>query len=128
MLMIIQNDILGWAAFIVAIFSCSYILLKRLKMHNRNFKINLRKLLGCHCYLGIIATIIAFIHVGDNLYSISFTPGYVSLFFMVLLSISGIILKYMKGHKKIWRYIHIVSAIIFAISLMFHILEYHFFS
>jgi len=128
MLMIIQKDILGWAATIFVIFSCSYILLKRLKMHNPNFKINLRKLLGWHCYLGIISTIIAFIHVGDNLYYISFTAGYVSLFSMLLLSISGIILKYVKGYKKVCRYIHIILTIIFMISLICHIMEYHFFN
>lgn len=129
MLIGMQKDILGWIALIIALLSCIYILLKRLKMYNSNFKINLRKFLGWHCYLGLISTIIAFVHVGSSLYLISFSAGYLCLFSLFLLSISGIILKYVKGlclkHKRACRYIHIVLAIIFAITLIFHILEYH---
>lgn len=125
----IQQDILGWIALIIVLLSCSYILLKRLKMYNSNFKLNLRKFLEWHCYLGIISTIIAFVHVGNNFYTISFSVGYISLFSMFLLSISGIILKYLKGiplkYKRICRYIHIILTIIFAITLILHILEYH---
>lgn len=125
----IQQDILGWIALIIVLLSCSYILLKRLKMYNSSFKLNLRKFLGWHCYLGIISTIIAFVHVGNNLYTISFSVGYISLFSMFLLSISGIILKYLKGlpleYKRVCRYIHIILTIIFAITLILHILEYH---
>lgn len=128
----IQRDILGWVALIIVLLCCSYFLIKRIKMHNPNLKINLKKILQWHCYLGLVSTIIAFVHVGNNLYSITFSAGYIGLFSMFLLSISGIALKYFKGiplkYKKACRYIHIVLTIIFVMSLVFHVLEYHLFN
>jgi len=91
---------------------------------------NKKFLLNWHCYFGIASTIIAIVHVGFNNYGISFSSGYISLFSMILLSVTGIIMKYFKGfylkNRSLWINTHILLTIVFVVSLLWHVLFYHF--
>lgn len=129
LLILMGNKFLGWLTLIIILLCMNYSLIKIFKIHNSNFKVNLRRFLDWHCYLGLILTIMAIIHVGKNFYSINLSIGFICLFLMCLLSLSGIILKYVKNlpskYKKTFKYIHIILTLSFVFTLILHILEYH---
>lgn len=128
--MLTQIVIWGWLAFIIFLFSCSYSLFKRNILPHFNKKMNLSKLLNWHCYLGILSTMIAFIHVGKNFYNIKFSVSFICLYSLILLCISGIIMKYFKNaylrHRSLWRNMHVLFTVIFIITFLWHMLLYHF--
>ena len=125
-----QTDKLGWIAGAVFLICLCYFILKKIKIYHSNAKINLRQVLNFHCYLGLIGTVIAILHVGKNIIFIQFSAGFVCFFSMILLCISGIVIKCSKrispASRKIWRFTHIGLAIVFVVALMWHILLYHY--
>ncbi|MBC2578808.1 hypothetical protein [Clostridium sp. DJ247] len=126
--MVIKDWLIGLIAFVFFTLSCSYSLLKRIKIHKVNKALNRKKLLDGHCLFAIISTILAIIHVGSNIYKIKFSAGYICLFSMLLITASGIVMKYSKilylKYKNFWISVHITLTIIFILSILFHIITY----
>lgn len=126
----IETDKLGWIAGAVFLICLCYFILKRIKIRVPKAKINLRQALNFHCYLGIIGTVIAILHVGQNIVFIQVSAGFISFFSMILLCISGIVIKCLKrispASRKIWRFVHIGLAIVFVGALLWHTILYHF--
>ncbi|EKQ55468.1 MAG: hypothetical protein A370_02684 [Clostridium sp. Maddingley MBC34-26] len=120
--------LLGWLSCMFLIFGYSYSLFKRFK--NIRYKINLpvKKLLDYHCILSIIATILAFLHAGNNLTNIKFSTGYISLILMILTTLIGVIMKYFKktyiNHRAFWLYTHILLSVMLIGSILLHIFYY----
>lgn len=125
-----QTDKLGWIAAVMFLICCCYFIIKRIILRHTEFKINLRQALNLHCYIGLIGTVIAILHVGKNISFLGLSAGFVCFFSMILLCISGIVIKCFKRilpvSRKIWRFIHIGLAIVFVVALIWHILLYHF--
>lgn len=125
---LMNHEILGWVICGFLILSCSYSLIKRCKSIRSKIKVSFKKLLDYHCFFSILATILAFIHVGGNLGNIRLSTGYVSLLMMVLVTLIGIIMKYFKKtylkHRMVWLYLHILLTIILIGSLSLHIFSY----
>lgn len=123
------TDKLGWVAAVLFLICCSYFLLKRVFIRYLKPKFNLRQALNVHCYTAIAATIIAILHVGNNIAFIGISAGFICLFSMILLTVSGIIMKYFKfispKTRRMFVYIHILLTIIFVLSLSYHIYSYH---
>ena len=125
---LMNHELVGWAVCAFLILSCSYSLIKRCKSIRSKIKVPFKNLLDYHCFLSISATILAFIHVGGNLWNIRLSTGYVSLLMMVLVTSIGIIMKYFKKiyvkHRMFWLCSHILLAIILIGSLSLHIISY----
>jgi hypothetical protein len=126
-----QTDKLGWIAAVLFLICCCYFILKKVLIRHSQFKINLRQALNLHCYIGLIGTVIAILHVGKNISFLGLSAGFICLFSMILLSISGIVMKYIKGIpqviRKEFKCAHIILTIIFVVSLLYHIYLYHFY-
>lgn len=109
---------IGWLAAIFMFLSFSYPILKRMKIKG--------KLLSFHCHFGYIAIILALIHIPE----IGFSTGSICLLSMMLIVISGIIMK-LKYFRKLfckniflWKWIHIVLSSICGAALIVHIVKY----
>ena len=123
-----SSHLLGSLACVFFILGCSYSLFKRFKNIRSKINVPIKNLLDYHCIFSIIATILAFIHVGGNLSNIKFSTGYVSLLLMVLVTLIGILMKYFKKiyirHKMFWLYTHIFLTIILIGTILLHIFIY----
>lgn len=123
-----SQELLGWSAFLFFIVGCSYSLFKRVKSSRSIVNLSIKKLLEYHCIFCIIATILALIHGGSNLYNIKFSTGYVSLLLMVLVTLIGIVMKYFKKvyvkYRMFFLYTHIFLAIMLTGAILLHILTY----
>lgn len=119
---------LGWLSCMFLIFGCSYSLFKRFKSILSKINLPVKKLLDYHCIFSIIATILAFLHAGTNLTNIKFSTGCVSLLLMVLITLTGILMKYLKkihmNHRIFWLYTHILLAIMLIGAILLHIFYY----
>lgn len=112
-----MNHLLGIIAFIFAILSISYFVLKRMKI----------KFLKFHCYFALIGTVFAIIHAHNSLFTLDLTFGKAALLIFICLDISGLMMKYLKNiNKRYLRYTHIVLSIFFVLMLIFHIIYYTF--
>lgn len=124
----VNNQLLGWWICIFFILGCSYSLFKRFKSICPKINLPVKNLLNFHCIFSIIATILAFIHAGNNLYHIRFSTGYISLLLMVMVTLIGILMKYFKKiyvrHKMFWLYTHIFLTIILIGTISLHIFRY----
>lgn len=84
--------LLGWLSLLCFIFSCSYSVIKRKNKFRSKNKISLKNLLNYHCYIAVIATILAFIHAGKNLTNFKLSTGYIALILMILITLIGILI------------------------------------
>ncbi|APM38921.1 hypothetical protein BS101_09230 [Clostridium kluyveri] len=123
-----NNQLSGWWICLFFILGCSYSLFKRLKSICPKIKLPVKNLLNYHCVFSVIATILAFIHAGNNLTHIRFSNGYISLILMILVTLIGILMKYFKKiyvrHKMFWLYTHIFLTIMLIGSISLHIFRY----
>lgn len=78
-----------------------------------------------HCLTGILSLVFAAVHVCDKLIIINFTPGYLSLLFLILIVLSGFLEKRFKGSHSgvLWKYNHILLTYGFLVSFVFHIID-----
>lgn len=114
--MLIGNHLLGWSALFLTVLALSYCLLKRTKVKRKT-------ILNGHCYLAIIATVLAFVHVGMRLSSFTFSVSYICLISMLLSTITGIILKYFKIKNKLFfKRVHVALTMVFVLTLIIHII------
>lgn len=118
--------IIGFIAFGFFVASISYSIWKRLKI--LNIKINRKKLLNIHCVLAILGTGFTLIHVILNFSEVRLSISYICLFSMMLVTTSGIILKFVKGiskYRKKFIFFHTVFTFVFFVSLAFHVIGYY---
>lgn len=122
----LKEKILGFISIIFILLNLSYILVKHIKKVNKSIKIDMKKVLKVHCFTGIAAAIIAIVHIGNNVLNPEFSFGYISFVIMLLIIITGIIVKYYREvlfiNKIYWRLIHIMLTIFFIITLFLHVL------
>lgn len=111
---------IGWLAAGFILLSLCYPILKRSKIKGRHLKF--------HCYFGYISVFLASIHAIVNLTQISLSAGVICLLSMLLIMISGIIMKHFRKifskNITVWKWIHVVLSIICSMVLVFHIIEY----
>lgn len=120
-------DFWGWSAILFLCISCSYTLFKRVEIIRNIFKIPMRIILNYHCIFSIVATVLALIHTGSQFNGIRISNGYISLFMMIIITITGVIMKYysklLGKYRCIFIYIHIFCSIVLFGSLFLHIVE-----
>jgi len=123
-----MNYALGWLSFVFLFFCCSYSLFKRFKIIRSIINLPVKKLLDSHCIFSIIALILTFMHAGPNLTNIKFSTGYISLLLMIIITLTGIIMKYFKKiylrHRMFWLYTHIFLTIMLIGAVLLHIFYY----
>lgn len=124
--MYLKEKILGFISIIFILLNLSYILVKHIKKVNKSIEIDMKKVLTVHCFAGIAAAIIAIVHIGNNVLDPEFSFGYISFVIMLLIIITGIIVKYYREvlfiNKIYWRFIHIMLTIFFIMMLFLHVL------
>ena len=128
--------VLGWSTCMLLIIGCSYSVIKRSKSIRSRMNLSIKNLTNYHCCFSIIATILAFIHAGNNLINIRskndvillFYTGCVTLFLMLSVTTIGMLMKYFKKayimHKQFWLYTHILLAIMLIGTILLHIFIY----
>lgn len=124
--MYLKEKILGFISIIFILLNLSYILFKHIKKVNKSIEIDMKKVLTVHCFSGIAAAIIAIVHIGNNVLDLEFSFGYISFVIMLLIIITGIIVKYYREvlfiNKIYCRLIHIMLTIFFIMMLFLHVL------
>lgn len=93
-----------------------------------NIKISRKKLLDAHCIFAIVGTGGALIHTALNFNEFKLSASYICLFSIVLITITGIILRYVKGiskHREKLIFSHIVLTFIFIASVTLHVIGYY---
>lgn len=116
----------GFTAFGLFIASISYSILKRIKI--ANIKINRKKLLDAHCIFAIVGTGVALIHSILNFNEFKLSASYICLFSIMLITITGMILRYVKGVSKYREkliFFHIVLTFVFVSSAVLHLIGYY---
>lgn len=112
--------IIGWLAAGFMLLSFCYPVLKRTKIKGKHLKF--------HCYVGYISILLASVHAIVNLAQFSFSVGVLCIFSMLLIMISGIIMRHFgklfSKNIAVWKWIHIALSVICAMTLIFHIIEY----
>lgn len=120
--------LLGWLSLLCFIFSCSYSFIKRKSKFRSKNKMWLKNLLNYHCYIAVMATILAFVHAGKNLTDFKLSTGYIALILMILITLIGILMKYFKKiyikHRTVLLYTHIILTILLVGILILHIGNY----
>lgn len=121
-----MNHLLGWAAFDGFILCCCYFWLKRIKLSKT---LNVKNTLKSHYILGIISLVLAILHTGWNLFEMNTGYfGYIALGAMLLVILSGAVMKYRKGlsvkKRTLWMNAHRIGTVLLAVVLFFHIVIY----
>lgn len=118
------NHFIGWLAAGFMLLSLSYPLLKKIRLRGK-------MLLRFHYYFGYISIILGSIHALANLAQISFSAGLICFLSMLLIMISGIVMKHLSKvflkYILVWRYIHVVLAVVCVAALLIHIINYFLF-
>ncbi|MDP4145152.1 MAG: hypothetical protein Q8936_11840 [Bacillota bacterium] len=114
------NHLIGWMAAGFMLLSISYSILKRIKLKGKHLRF--------HCYFGYTSIILATIHAVANLTEISLSASLICLLAMLIIMVSGIIMRHFRNIflKNIWifRFIHIILAAICSVALVIHVVEY----
>lgn len=124
MMEIYINHFIGWLAAGFMLLSLSYPLLKKIRLKGKI-------LLRFHYYFGYISIILGSIHALANLAQISFSAGLICFLSMLLIMISGIVMKHLSKvflkYILVWRCIHVVLAVVCVAALLIHIIKYFLF-
>ncbi len=109
-----QNVITGIISAILMMGALSYSYFKRVKKTGTKIK--------KHCILGYLALISSVVHVNNKIFSFSFSESYLVFWFLVMIFISGVLLRYSRK-KAAWRHVHVALAAGSVCLLLLHIIR-----
>lgn len=124
------TELFGWLSCVFFILVCCYSIYKRFICKRYNLSISIKKSLNYHCIFTVVATILALLHTGKNLINLDFSIAFISLLFMVIITLLGIVLKYFSNvsviQRKILLYAHIILTTFLVEALLIHIISNYF--